>query len=489
MSKSIAVLVVSALVAPGVHAAAADKAGNPLPPVAFSLPASVDVVSGVDLKRLFHSPLYAQLKAGDLSSLGSAVPPEKAAKMKKEIVEGIEKAMTEAEANSGIRPDRDLDQIVFAVSNTSIVQAPGGGEPDLVVLALGRFDQAAVERAYETAVKKEGGTPATRTVAGVTVHRMNDTKGKESGGFTFLDPGTLAFGTPAALDAFLGNRAKNLKPLQGNADLAARLGRLRPTATYWLVGMPSLAAGMAKGKTPPPMPLPQAFSLTLDDTAGFELLGEMATEAEAKNMADTIQGGLAMVKMQATSPEAQKQAPGADKLLDKVVVKPEGKLVRLAIPGSSGTAMIGALAAIAVPSLLSARSSANESAALGDVRTIISAEVAYASTNGGAYGSLTCLSQPATCLKGYKGEAFLSGDTLSALQPKNGYKRAFHPGKPGAKANSYRGFAYTATPAEPGKSGTRSFCGDDTGVVCADGTGAEIVPVGGHCPKTCKPVQ
>ena len=48
-------------------------------------------------------------------------------------------------------------------------------------------------------------------------------------------------------------------------------------------------------------------------------------------------------------------------------------------------AIIGIIAAIAIPSLLRARVSANESATLGDIRTLISAQAAYQSANSGFY--------------------------------------------------------------------------------------------------------
>ena len=50
-------------------------------------------------------------------------------------------------------------------------------------------------------------------------------------------------------------------------------------------------------------------------------------------------------------------------------------------------AIIGIIAAIAIPSLLRARVSANESATIGDIRTVISAEAAYQSSNAGFYDS------------------------------------------------------------------------------------------------------
>ena len=53
-------------------------------------------------------------------------------------------------------------------------------------------------------------------------------------------------------------------------------------------------------------------------------------------------------------------------------------------------AIIGIIAAIAIPSLLRARVSANEAAAIGDIRTVISAQAAYQSSNAGFYDNLPC---------------------------------------------------------------------------------------------------
>ena len=52
---------------------------------------------------------------------------------------------------------------------------------------------------------------------------------------------------------------------------------------------------------------------------------------------------------------------------------------------------------------LRARVSANEASAIGDIRTVISAQAAYSSASQGGYGELRCLSEPKTCLTGYRG--------------------------------------------------------------------------------------
>src|SRR5687768_18592341 len=87
-------------------------------------------------------------------------------------------------------------------------------------------------------------------------------------------------------------------------------------------------------------------------------------------------------------------------------------------------AIIGIIAAVAIPSLLRARISANESAAIGDIRSVISAEAAYASATSGFYGELTCLSLPGPCISNYAGPSFLdSAIGVSSLMHKSGYSR------------------------------------------------------------------
>jgi type IV pilus assembly protein PilA len=134
-------------------------------------------------------------------------------------------------------------------------------------------------------------------------------------------------------------------------------------------------------------------------------------------------------------------------------------------------AIIGIIAAIAIPSLLRARVSANEAGAIGDTRTVISGEAAYQSANSGFYGALTCLSTPQSCIPGYPAGSptFLDASiAATGTVTKQGYARVFT-----AQANTSSGaptgavdtFCYQATPAVAGKTGVRSFGGDSSGVI------------------------
>jgi len=171
-------------------------------------------------------------------------------------------------------------------------------------------------------------------------------------------------------------------------------------------------------------------------------------------------------------------------------------------------AIIGIIAAIAIPSLLRARVSANEAATIGDIRTVISAQAAYQSANGGFYtgngGLLGCLFEPGTgaCIPNYPANAptFLDSQLANFLA-KSGYNRSMEPGPqpapipPSADPASIVNYAYLASPINVGQTGVRSFGGDSSGVLCfapdgaigwvsTSGTGALSIAAG-----TCEVLQ
>jgi prepilin-type N-terminal cleavage/methylation domain-containing protein len=151
-------------------------------------------------------------------------------------------------------------------------------------------------------------------------------------------------------------------------------------------------------------------------------------------------------------------------------------------------AIIGIIAAIAIPSLLRARVSANESATIGDIRTVISAQAAYQSANGGWYeGNFTCLNNPfANCIPNYPSNSptFLDSQ-LTSLQAKSGYDRTFLMGNTPTNINtnissgsSTTSYVYWATPTSPGQTGVRGFAGDSSGILCFSTDGSSAATVG-----------
>jgi type IV pilus assembly protein PilA len=160
-------------------------------------------------------------------------------------------------------------------------------------------------------------------------------------------------------------------------------------------------------------------------------------------------------------------------------------------------AIIGILAAIAIPSLLRARVSANEAATIGDVRSVISAQAAYQSAASGLYGDLSCLATPsAGCLNNYPATAptFLDA-TIAGQFPKSGYTRSFtagpaaNPLPPAVDAGGIAVFVYHATPTVVNQTGVRGFAGDSSGRVCFTNDGSNVPVANNVMVQTCTVIQ
>jgi type IV pilus assembly protein PilA len=161
-------------------------------------------------------------------------------------------------------------------------------------------------------------------------------------------------------------------------------------------------------------------------------------------------------------------------------------------------AIIGIIAAIAIPSLLRARVSANESATIGDIRTVISGEAAFQSANGGWYDTLSCLAiNGSGCIPNYPTSAptFLDS-ALCSMAGKSGYDRSFQPGPPPnvvnpavSSAGSLSAYAYLASPISNGQTGVRGFGGDSSGVLCFTGNGVEPAASNGVLPISSNACQ
>jgi type IV pilus assembly protein PilA len=153
-------------------------------------------------------------------------------------------------------------------------------------------------------------------------------------------------------------------------------------------------------------------------------------------------------------------------------------------------AIIGIIAAIAIPSLLRARVSANEANAVGDTRTVISSQAAYHSASGGWYGQLSCLNGPwlAGCIASYPPNAptFLDSQLASAPNAKEGYNRSLN--APPPLPQGLACYIYESTPVAQGQTGVRGFAGDCSGRICFTPDGTGYPPVG-QLPGTCPTIE
>jgi type IV pilus assembly protein PilA len=142
-------------------------------------------------------------------------------------------------------------------------------------------------------------------------------------------------------------------------------------------------------------------------------------------------------------------------------------------------AIIGIIAAIAVPGLLRARMSGNEASAIGSIRTIASAEATFASACGGGGYAVALADLGAAPPAG--GPSFIPSDlrdAKSATELKSGYYFQIVDGPsgttvldsgdlciPAATADSSTQFFATTDPGTAGTTGTRFFATDHSGMI------------------------
>jgi hypothetical protein len=301
----ISMLVVVVGVVAGVSALYLDPARaavGPLPAAALVLPQDSRFVIGFDVRRFVDSPFYKRLT------------PE----MRPE-------AMRELEERTGLKPDRDVDQIVIAGRGA----APTGNP---LALVIARFDRQKLGRAIETEKKDK---VTWKDVEGTTVYLFKEGE-RGTSAVAFLDDTTLLIGSADGVEAAIANRARGAAGLRGNAQITTLLERIRPGSTFWMVGDQSLLANLPKSVTGPAgdsqVALPALRSLTvtgdLDPLVAVSVTGEAQDAAGAANLADVVRGFVALAALQAA------QKPELKALTEAITVATEENrvLVNARIP-------------------------------------------------------------------------------------------------------------------------------------------------------------
>jgi len=129
-------------------------------------------------------------------------------------------------------------------------------------------------------------------------------------------------------------------------------------------------------------------------------------------------------------------------------------------------AIIGVIAAIAIPNLLASRRAANEGSAQSSIHTIHSAQITYAVTAGnGAYAT--------TIANLYTNGRLV--DTVLGSGTKSGY--TFAATAEGTPANQFWAYAFPTSTSGAGKTGTRRFAITEDGVLRGDTDLAAGAPV------------
>jgi type IV pilus assembly protein PilA len=128
-------------------------------------------------------------------------------------------------------------------------------------------------------------------------------------------------------------------------------------------------------------------------------------------------------------------------------------------------AVIGIIAAIAVPNLMQSRLAANEASAISSLRTLATAQMTWAATqgNGNFAAALSDLS-----------DAGLIDEVLGEVEVKDGYNFTME--------TDNDTFTINADPTTPDITGRRGFCVDQTAVIRFELAGGATCEPGGSTP-------
>ena len=158
-------------------------------------------------------------------------------------------------------------------------------------------------------------------------------------------------------------------------------------------------------------------------------------------------------------------------------------------------AIIGVIAAIAVPGMLRARMSGNEAAAVGSLRAVNSGQAAFSASCGGGFFADT-LSNLAKAPTG--GTSFISPDLAADTTTKNGYLISLQAAATTTASvadactgawKPTRAYYASAVPVTFNGTGTRSFATDMRGTIFQASTATATAPIGNPIASTATPIQ
>ena len=157
-------------------------------------------------------------------------------------------------------------------------------------------------------------------------------------------------------------------------------------------------------------------------------------------------------------------------------------------------AIIGIIAAIAVPGLLRARMSGNEASAIGSMRAIVGGQSSFASSCGNGFYSPTLANLAAGPTAG--GDGFIGQDLTSGV--KSGYTIALTAGAvvAGAPASCnglaagavVQTYVATAVPVAVASTGNRAFATNQAGTIWQNSAGATFA-IPAAATATITPIQ
>ena len=167
---------------------------------------------------------------------------------------------------------------------------------------------------------------------------------------------------------------------------------------------------------------------------------------------------------------------------------------RMRLPRFDTPNFLHAAASYLTDELARARASGLLASARGDLRAMISAQMAYASLNGGYFVPPACLIDLPKCKPPFASDVpFLHEGALEVAE----FSGHFYPGpaptaaeirKANAAAQSLSAWAYVFVPVPASTLKLQALCADSTARLCVL-PDASVKPAGGVCPASCQDVK
>jgi len=265
-----------------------DRALSLLPKESFFL-------FSADMKRLSTTDLYNKIK---------------------ENPEGLEK-YNEFIQKTGIDPEKHLERVVFSIP-------PDVAESQEVAIAIfGTFDQEKILSSI-----REEGEVETSTYEGLEIYTFTQEEG-EPMSMSFLAEGCLAIGKSETVRKMVELSKGKGESLEKNAEMMEILKDANQEDMFWGAGL--LPEDFRQKAMENPMT--QSFaslrsvilSLNAEKGLDFYLLGKSDKEEDAKLLADTIKGLIALGKMGAG------EKPYLIEVLDSIAVDAEETAVSISM--------------------------------------------------------------------------------------------------------------------------------------------------------------
>ncbi len=284
---------------------------GPLPVEALDLPSGTSLVAGLNIPAALASPAWLRPALGERDTL--------------------HEKLRALEQESGLALERDVQHVVVAVDDLS------ASHPRYALVVIGRFESQRVLDALSLSARGQG--PTIRAAGGAALHVVAEDTA-EPFGFASPARGLLVAGRPALVASFLESHARRARPLTSNRRMAELLRSVAADAPLWLVADQNALGQRLAGLGRTPVPRPRALTVAVAPDGALELAAEMDDAATAEKAAQTLQGFLALARIEGARRAARPETPDLSRSLERVTIRADGRLTRATLPPVATRALV-----------------------------------------------------------------------------------------------------------------------------------------------------